>query len=358
MSDALRFTQLTDGGQTAESIAADIIEFVGAARRTLDIALYDVRLPGSVGDSVADAIRAAHARGVAVRIAFNADGLFKIPVPPPPSTRPDILAELGVALKPIPGEPDLMHHKYVVRDGESLWCGSTNWTTDSWTREENIIIRLNSAEVCAFYLRNFEELWTKGKVEDTGRWDTELVNVGSSQVRPWFSPGRGEKLAQRIAEAIGLAKTRVRIASPVLTSGPILGTLAEIGAEGKVDVLGVCDWTQLHAVFGQWKLNTGSQWKIPLLAGVLETAKFNGKNSTPYGPGTTHDYMHAKITVADDISFVGSFNLSRSGEMNAENVLEIHDAALADELAAFIDKIRALYPDVDAPAWATAPALQ
>ena len=36
--------------------------------------------------------------------------------------------------------------------------------------------------------------------------------------------------------------------------------------------------------------------------------------------------MHAKVTVADDVVFVGSFNLSRSGEQNAENVLEIEDA--------------------------------
>jgi phosphatidylserine/phosphatidylglycerophosphate/cardiolipin synthase-like enzyme len=109
-------------------------------------------------------------------------------------------------------------------------------------------------------------------------------------------------------------------------------------------------------VFGQWKNNPGSQWKMPLLAGVLDSAKFNGKNSTPYAPGRVHDYMHAKITVADDICFVGSFNLSRSGEMNAENVLEIHNAALADELAAFIDRIRARYPDVVPPEVAAAAA--
>ena len=36
--------------------------------------------------------------------------------------------------------------------------------------------------------------------------------------------------------------------------------------------------------------------------------------------------MHAKVVVADDIAFVGSFNFSRSGERNAENVLEIRDA--------------------------------
>ena len=57
--------------------------------------------------------------------------------------------------------------------------------------------------------------------------------------------------------------------------------------------------------------------------------------------------MHAKVTVCDDTTFVGSFNLSHSGEMNAENVLEIQDAAIAQRLADFIDEIRARYPAVE-----------
>ena len=56
--------------------------------------------------------------------------------------------------------------------------------------------------------------------------------------------------------------------------------------------------------------------------------------------------MHAKVTVADDVVFVGSFNLSHSGEQNAENVLEIADPALADRLAGFVDEIRARYPAI------------
>ncbi len=345
----VKITTLTDGGQTADVIAQPIVELIEGADQTLDLALYDVRLPGEVGDRVAGAIRAAAGRGVAVRIMYNADGLYKIPVPPPPSTHPELLAALDVPLKGIPGEPDLMHHKYVVADGRRIWSGSTNWTLDSWTREENAIVELESSELAAAYTRNFEQLWERQQVEGSGDFDAPLATVGVSNVQAWFSPGRGEQLAHRIAKQIGISRKRVRIASPVLTSGPILGTLAEVLAERRVEVLGVCDWTQLHAVFGQWKNNPGSHWKMPLLHDVLEGALFTGKRSTPYAPGRVHDYMHAKITVCDDVSFVGSFNLSRSGEQNAENVLEIHDAAIADRLAAYVDQVRALYPDVDPP---------
>jgi phosphatidylserine/phosphatidylglycerophosphate/cardiolipin synthase-like enzyme len=114
-------------------------------------------------------------------------------------------------------------------------------------------------------------------------------------------------------------------------------------------VRGVCDWTQLREVFHQWRDNPRSRWKGPLLAKVLEAAEFHGKVSTRYAPGAVHDYMHAKVTVADDTTFVGSFNLSRSGELNAENVLEIEDAGLADRMAGFIDGVYARYPDVVPP---------
>jgi len=62
-----------------------------------------------------------------------------------------------------------------------------------------------------------------------------------------------------------------------------------------------------------------------------------------------HDYMHAKVTVCDDTVFLGSFNLSHSGEQNAENVLEIADPSLAGRLAGYVDEIRGRYPRVELP---------
>jgi phosphatidylserine/phosphatidylglycerophosphate/cardiolipin synthase-like enzyme len=238
-----------------------------------------------------------------------------------------------------------MHHKYVVRDGSTVWTGSTNWTEDSWSREENVILRLVSRELAAEYTLDFEQLWRTRTVARSGRVSPAEVDVGGTKVRAWFCPKRGVRLAHRLADAIGHARRRIRIASPVLTSGPILGSLAEVVTDGEVDVAGVVDATQIHEVLGQWA-HSGGSWKTPSLVHTLTRAPFSGKHSTPYAPRAVHDYMHAKVTVCDDTAFVGSFNLSHSGEMNAENVLEIDDAALADRLAAYVDEVRGRYPPV------------
>jgi phosphatidylserine/phosphatidylglycerophosphate/cardiolipin synthase-like enzyme len=282
-----------------------------------------------------------------VRLAYNVDHPGKVPVPAPPQTDPELVESLPFPTTAIPGVPDLMHQKYVVRDRASVWTGSTNWTADSWTREENVTVALDSPELAARYLEDFEQLWSHRDVQHSGKVDTSPLTVEGMPVRPWFCPGRGDRLAHRIAKAIGTATRRVRIASPVISSGPILGTLAQVVSDAKVDLAGVVDRTQVEEVLRQWHENGNATWKEPLLRTALAKAPFSGKHSTPYAPGSVHDYMHAKVTIADDVVFVGSFNLSHSGELNAENVLEIADAGLAERLAAFVDEIRARYPPVD-----------
>jgi len=168
-------------------------------------------------------------------------------------------------------------------------------------------------------------------------------------VRPWFTPEYGDALSHRVAKFLGRARRRIRIASPVLSSGPILATLVEVVNERRCDVAGVVDETQVDEVFRQWATNGVSGWKIPLLQTILTGAPFSGKPSTKWTPESLHDFMHAKVAVADDVAFVGSFNFSRSGERNAENVVEIHDATVADRLATYIDEVRARYPKATPP---------
>jgi phosphatidylserine/phosphatidylglycerophosphate/cardiolipin synthase-like enzyme len=344
--DGVEVRTLIDGAQPAADTANALAAYIGAAQHTLDIAVYDFHLPDDLASIVAGALEAAAGRGVALRLAYNVDHPMRVPVPAPPKTDPDFMSTLPFPTTAIPGVPDLMHHKYIVRDGNSVWTGSTNWTGDSWTREENVIVTVGSPDLAARYTTDFEQLWTRRDVQHSGKVDTTPLADG---IRPWFCPGRGDRLAHRIAKAIGTATRRVRIASPVLSSAPVLATLAQVVTDGKVDVAGVVDRTQILEVLSQWHANGNGVWKEPLLRTTLTRAPFSGKNSTPYAPGSVHDYMHAKVTVADDIVFVGSFNLSHSGELNAENVLEIPDVGLATELAAFVDTVRAKYPAVTLP---------
>jgi phosphatidylserine/phosphatidylglycerophosphate/cardiolipin synthase-like enzyme len=343
--EPIQVDTLTDGGQKSIDVARKIAAFLEPARETLELALYDVRLDDDTEQIVEEALVAAHERGVHVRLIYNVDEADqRPPVPPPPMTRPDLIESLPFETAGVPGWPDLMHHKYVIRDRDAVWTGSTNWTDDSWTREENVIVVVDSRALAIRFQDDFAQLWRTRQVAKSGKVDTSPIDVEGVPVRPWFSPKRGEKLAQRIASSIGAAEHRIRVASPVITSGPILGTLAEVAADGRVDLAGVVDSTQIAEVFEQWRQSGNVAWKGASLRFLLERASFSGKPSTPYAPRAVHDYMHAKVTVADDTVFIGSFNLSHSGEENAENVLEITDPTLADRMAAFVDSVRALYP--------------
>jgi phosphatidylserine/phosphatidylglycerophosphate/cardiolipin synthase-like enzyme len=339
----LEIRTLTDGGQQPLDMAREIAHFLREARRSLDLAHYDFNLGAETAAEVGGAVRAASARGVVVRFVYNLDHRNPIPVPPPPEPDAALIESLGVPARAIAGVPDLMHHKYVVRDERSVWTGSMNWTDDSFSRQENVVIVADSRQLAARFRNDFDELWETGAVEQSGFVATTPVPVGALAVRPWFTPGHGEALSARIAKAIAEARRRVRICSPVLTAAPILSSLAQSISEGRADVAGCLDSPQVHGVIYQWRENGNAFWKLPLLLRVLE-APFSAKPSTPWEAKAVHDFMHAKLTVADDTVFAGSFNLSRSGERNAENVLEVTDAGLAERLAAYVDEVRRLYP--------------
>src|SRR3954453_8052800 len=136
MNERIEIRTLTDGGQQPADIAKLVAAFVDAAEHTLDLAQYDFHLGAETAAIVGDAIRRAAARGVRIPFAFHVDHANPNSLPPPPEPDVQLIATLPVDPKAIAGIPDLMHHKYVIRDGHSVWTGSMNWTDDSWSRQE------------------------------------------------------------------------------------------------------------------------------------------------------------------------------------------------------------------------------
>ena len=214
-----------------------------------------------------------------------------------------------------------------------------NWTLDSLTRQENVVATLESPAVAAAYTRNFEQLWELGRVGGSGDFDTAASDGVAALVLP--RPRARAVAPDRQADRRGAPARADRDPAADRRPDPRHARRGGRGAARRRRRRLRRDPGRARCS-SQWARNPRSRWKGPLLERCL--VAFYGKRSTPYAPGAVHDYMHAKVTVADDTVFLGSFNLSRSGEENAENVLELADAALAGRMAAWIDELRARYP--------------
>ena len=351
---AVELLLLHDGGQEADVFIDRLVQFISSATKSLDLALYDAHFTGTplLADRILDSLRDAEARGVVVRAVYNDDdGPSGIrPFSVEPRTGQSFLARLAktVPARGVDGRYDLMHHKYVVRDAgqrttASVWTGSANWTTDALTRMENLIVTIDDVGLAAAFTRDFEDLWRRRIPDDTGSFDDDMSRIrtadGPLTVRAVFAPGRGKAMSQLVATRLGEATERIRMCSPVITSTPILGTLAEIINDGRMDARVTVDGTQMAEVLGQWERDGRAAWKSPLYQQMARTHMVAAKRSTAWGTSDSYDFMHAKIVVCDDVVITGSFNCSHSGERNAENIVEIRNAAFADRCAAYCDEV-------------------
>ncbi|HEX5502137.1 MAG TPA: phosphatidylserine/phosphatidylglycerophosphate/cardiolipin synthase family protein [Thermomicrobiales bacterium] len=347
---AVRF--LAGGAQRGEDVAGWLAEFIGGARQSLDVAVYDFRLSEPLAAIVAGALRERAAAGVAIRIAYDADKPetpdFERGMDPAPPGTGAFVQALGFPFRRIGGQK-LMHQKYLVRDAAApdarVWTGSTNLTDDSWTLQENNIIELASPDLAADYARDFADLWQSGTIEASGDFDTravELVHAGApARTHVLFSPGRGPAIDYAVARRVARARRRVRVCSMLLNSSALIAALGDLLTAGRVAVSGVYDETQMAGVLDQWRDVPHNHWKIGAVQDIVAAAKLVGKDSTPYSPTSPHDFMHNKVLVVDDTVITGSYNFSRSAESNAENILVIESPALAEQYSAYVDRLMA-----------------
>lgn len=348
---------LAQDEQRAEDVAARLAAFIDGAHESLDLAVYDMRLSDPLKAIVAAALARRAAAGVAIRIAYDGD---KPPAPqwergmdPAPAGTGRAVQSLGYPWRRI-GGLKLMHHKYILRDaataGARVWTGSTNLTDDAWTLMENNIIEVASPLLAAYYRRDFEWLWSKGDFDNSGAFDTDPVRLSyggaPATVHVLFSPGRGRAIDYDVARHVACARRRVRVCSMLLNSGALLAALSDVLRIGRVPVDGVYDRTQMESVLEQWQSVPHNRWKIGAVREIIADAPLVGKVSTPYSPTGRHDFMHNKVLVVDDTVITGSYNFSHSAELNAENILLIESAPLAETYSRYIDHLVAKYGSV------------
>ena len=333
------------GDHQVGAVADKLAGFIAAAHTSLDMAVYDFRLAGAAADRIVAALHERAQAGVVVRVIHDPTTAPAAPVPGGDLSiatvgglgKPDggaafldrIAADAQV--KAVSGFQALMHNKYILRDALSddaaVLTGSANYTTDAWNLQENNLVLLRSQPLSTFYQTDFLQLWTRGKItRSTGTHDTGTVMVGGVAVTVAFTPGESATVVDGIVGVIERAQRRVTIAAMVMSSGPILAAVSEAIDRG-LAITGLYDGPQMDTVLHQWAAAGIGTDKAAAWAKVAR--HLARKNSTPYGPERPHDFMHAKLIVADDVAVTGSFNFSNHARGNAENALFLADASIA-----------------------------
>jgi phosphatidylserine/phosphatidylglycerophosphate/cardiolipin synthase-like enzyme len=251
-------------------------------------------------------------------------------------------------LKAITGYRVLMHNKYIVRDAllpsAAVFTGSANYTNDSWGLQENNLLFVNSQPLAMHYARDFADLWSRGRIrERPGNSDVSSVAIGDIDVAIGFTPDESPAVVKEIVGAITGAQTTLRVASVVISSGPILAALSEAIDRG-IALDGLYDGPQMDQVERQWRAAHVGADKVNTWQKVAH--RLTRKNSIPFDihqPQQPHNFMHNKLVLADDTVIMGSFNLSNHAMGNAENVLLIKDAKIAQQYGTYLTDLIAKY---------------
>jgi phosphatidylserine/phosphatidylglycerophosphate/cardiolipin synthase-like enzyme len=362
MTDGIQLRFLRDvdhGGDVGQptAMATALASFVAEAQTSVHTAIYDFRLGDALAALVVPAFTTAADRGVEVRIAYDDEGkpteqtteaFAELGADPAPIGTPEWLHThfdgTRVELRPIDPGSHLMHDKYVIRDGASasavVWTGSTNFTDDAWTHQENNVVTLASPTLATGFERDFAQLWDSGRIAGTGAGAGGSTTVGSATVDWAFAPADGDEIDARYAELIGAARFRIVLATMVLTSRTLLDALVAALDSG-VTLAGVYDAGQMDPIVRRWRRTSSGRASAAKFTRIA--SQLSAKHSEPYTPTSLHNFLHHKVLVVDDVVVTGSFNLSRNATDNAENSLVFTSLALAHRYAAAISDLVAAY---------------
>ena len=186
------------------------IERAVDAQWALDIAIYEYQL-----QAIVDAVNAAFARGVQVRVLYHAQ-----PDDPDTTLNETNLAKLPMANKRGRVTHNIFHDKFIVlsrvdgagqRQPQAVLCGSTNFTANGVYRQANVVHTLDDVTIATRYLQTFEEVWSNpANVAATRSWITEHNPMDPAQALfAGFSPRSGGGDLREFVEIIEAAKKDV-----------------------------------------------------------------------------------------------------------------------------------------------------
>ena len=307
-------------GHVADTLAA----YIGKAQQTLDITIYNWN-----NAVILDAVNAAFARGVRVRVIYEDDNsnasIGQLTAAIPRIFRPAQAGSTGSSI---------MHNKFVVIDANStspnqpmVWTGSTNWTPAQLSSDRNNVVTIQDQSLARVYTMEFEEMWGSNtamagtplfgsrKADNTPHY---LV-IGGKQVQSWFSPT--DNVNAHLIEVVKTADNDLHVLSMLVTRADIGRAIADQVTQRGIaacsdgltnDTSGVAGF-----VFRTIRGGMGKRYMLDNKSGIMHHKTL---------------IVDAGASQSDPTVFVGSHNWTASADTeNDENTLVIHDARITNQ---------------------------
>jgi phosphatidylserine/phosphatidylglycerophosphate/cardiolipin synthase-like enzyme len=266
-------------------LEARMIEFIDDAQTSLDLQMYLFTT-----DTIADAVIAAHDRGVAVRVVLDPDH----------EGNPDVRGRLqaaGVTTRDAPASYPYAHAKYMIIDGDRAVIQSANFNFTSMAYERNY-----------------------GIVDRDPRDLADLQRVFDTDWAGTAAPTQPDLSCSRL------------IVTPVNARSRVVALIASATATLDVEVIYLSDPNVRTAVVDAHARGVAVRVLLASIADYpdnADTVTFLQNAGVPTKVATSLS-IHAKMIIADGVVLVGSQNMSNSALiMNREVGVLVFEAAPA-----------------------------
>jgi phosphatidylserine/phosphatidylglycerophosphate/cardiolipin synthase-like enzyme len=299
---SLYFTSPQKEGRPPNQYGIDMrfADAVGRTEQSIDIAVFEFN-----SKLIADAIVEAHRRGVKVRVVTGQLGYKE-----PDSTFRQ-LEKAGIPVVVRPDQAILMHNKFAVLDGKTVWTGSWNYTEGATYRNNENAIALEGEDIAGRYVSVFTQMFEEKRF-GVARKPAPSVPVLNHGVQVMFAPE--DPIVPELLKRIRGARRSILFMAFIIRLDEIVQALIERSQQ--ISVRGLLEPHMARAAGAHQSL-----WMAPSQVEI----RF----------ATSPRFLHHDVVVIDDETVItGSVNFDRKGpEVNDENIVFIPDPMLARKYA-------------------------
>jgi phosphatidylserine/phosphatidylglycerophosphate/cardiolipin synthase-like enzyme len=307
----------------AGSVFEALMNTLNSAQVSIDIAAFELDLA-----PIVDALLNAEVEGIEVRWitddehGLEADqegpGLFEALI----DGGVDVISDERSAL---------MHNKFIIIDGWTVWTGSTNLTQNGFFRNNNNAFVLHSTRAAAVFQQEFDEMWAGDFGPRSPATPVEQgFAIDGTEIQILF--GAEDEVMDWIIPLVESAQSNIRFMAFSFTHDE-LGAAVFARALSGVDVAGIFETRASETAFSEL---------TPMYCSNVPVRQDGS-------PGS----MHHKVIVIDaEIVITGSLNFSaNANDSNDENVLIVQNAEIAAEYLQEFNRrwLEARDPELDCP---------